>query len=218
MNKIATSTFFALLSATVAFSACSKEEKKSPEVPATKAQKAVPPQTASEAPNVAPQATKNFAAGMMKSYEKCRALLAADSSEGIVDCAKGIVEASKSAHASAPDAAHEHIGTLVKAAEALAATPMDDIEQVRVAFGDVSKSVVAMLTAAPEAGKEYHVFECPMAKGYKRWAQPGAALENPYMGGKMLSCGSEVHDHHKGMMHEEGKAASANPAHGDHDH
>jgi hypothetical protein len=38
-----------------------------------------------------------------------------------------------------------------------------------------------------------------MAKGYKRWAQPEAKLANPYMGAKMLECGTEVHDHHQGM-------------------
>jgi threonine/homoserine/homoserine lactone efflux protein len=38
----------------------------------------------------------------------------------------------------------------------------------------------------------YHVFECPMAKGYKRWVQPTDELENPYMGQEMLTCGSEV--------------------------
>lgn len=140
----------------------------------------------------------SFAAGMMNAYETCRSLLASDKSE-LADCAAGIVTASKSAHKDAPEAAHEHISKMVSAAEAMAEIASDDIEAVRLGFGDVSEATVAMLTAAPEAAKSYHLFECTMAKGYQKWAQPGKKLENPYMGTKMLSCGEEVHDHHKGM-------------------
>ena len=159
----------------------------------------------------------------MTSYEECRALLAADKTEGIAECANGIIAASKTAHAEAPEAAHEHIGSLVKAAEALAGTKAGDIEALRLRFGGVSEPVVAMLTAAPDTGKNYHVFECPMAKGYQRWAQPGATLENPYMGAKMLSCGMEVHDHHAGMAKEgdakdSGEGKGAGEGKGDHAH
>ncbi len=157
--------------------ACSKDESK--QAPPTE-----------EAPKNG--ADSRFAAGMMKSYEVCRSLLANDKSEGIAECATGIVEASKAALAGAPEAAQGHIGSLVKAAEALAKAPAEDIAAQRLSFGDVSEATVAMLTAAPDAAKGYHVFECPMAKGYKRWAQPGPALENPYMGASMLSCGSAV--------------------------
>ncbi len=153
----------------------------------------------------------SFAAGMMTSYEECRALLAADTSEGVSNCAMAIVEASRSAHVKAPKAAHEPIGSVVKAAEALATLGTDDIEAQRLGFGELSRATVAMLTAAPVVAKNYHLFECPMAKGYKRWAQPGATLENPYMGKKMLTCGTEVHDHHKGIKEEV-------PGHGNHKH
>ncbi len=198
-----------LTAAGLAAGACTKEEKKEAGQQGSPTQAAKPQETGepkSQA-KVAPPAKKasssantSFARGMMKSYEECRALLAADTSQGITQCAMGIVAASKSAHAEAPKAAHQPILSVVKAAEALAKVADDDIEAQRLGFGEVSKATVAMLTAAPVAAKNYHVFECPMAKGYQRWAQSSATLENPYMGTKMLSCGTEVHDHHKGMQ------------------
>lgn len=204
MSYIVSTTLFAILSTSAALCACSKEEQGAGAAPRSQ-------------PNVE-QATYQFAQGMMDSYESCRSLLAGDSSDGIVECATGIVAASKTAHASAPNAAHKHIEALVTTAEALAKSPMDDIEKVRLAFGEVSKSVIAMLTASPELGKQYHVFECPMAKGYRRWAQATAKLENPYMGTAMLTCGSEVHDHHEGVKLRATKTSALAPAHGNHTH
>jgi hypothetical protein len=209
MHKFTTSlAIFALASTALGVGACSKEEKEaapSPTAPpASKKAAAETPNTAptDTAPTEKPAANASFAKGMMDSYEVCRALLAGDSTEGIANCANGIVTASKASHGAAPEAAHTHIATLETAALALAAAPADDIAATRLAFGAVSESVVAMLMSAPDAAKDYHLFECPMAKGYKRWAQPGAELQNPYMGAKMLSCGSEVHDHHKGTADE----------------
>ncbi len=202
MNKFTTSILIALTTIALAATACSKEKKADTSSPTPTATKNAPTAKPAATPTAKPVAKGSFAKGMMDSYEVCRALLAGDSTEGIADCANGIASASKASHGAAPEAAHEHIGSLEKAAKALAAAPADDIEATRLAFGVVSESVVALLMSAPEAAKDYHLFECPMAKGYKRWAQPGVELQNPYMGAKMLTCGSEVHDHHKGMADE----------------
>lgn len=209
MTRFVRNTLVALLGAGLSFSACSKEEKKDTggTEPAAEPEKdtAMAPETAPAKPTDDSEKAGHFAKGMMDAYETCRTLLAGDKTEGIGDCAKGIMDASKMSHARAPEAAHEHIGAVMKAAEALAAAPSDDIEKLRLSFGELSKSIVAMLGAAPEAAKGYHVFECPMAKGYKRWAQPTADMGNPYT--KMLTCGSEVHDHHKAMMGDKAGAA-----------
>jgi len=208
MHKFSKSALIAFMSIVLGFAACSREEKETaPSPTAPTGSKKAPAETPSvaptdTAPTEKPAAKESFAKGMMDSYEVCRALLAGDSTEGIAECANGIVAASKTSHGAAPEAAHTHIAALETAAVALAAAPADDIAATRLAFGVVSESVVALLMSAPEAAKDYHLFECPMAKGYKRWAQPGAELQNPYMGAKMLSCGSEVHDHHKGMADE----------------
>ena len=215
MIRIVPKTLLALLGAGLSFSACSKDEKKVPSIVEAAASPVKDTAVASEnAPARAmddAEVVGHFAKEMMDAYETCRNLLAVDKTEGIADCAKGIMDASKMSHADAPEAAHEHINAVMKAAKALAAAPTEDIEKLRLSFGELSKSIVAMLGAAPAAAKGYHVFECPMAKGYKRWAQPTVEMGNPYMGTKMSTCGAEVHDHHKAMMGGEvaGEAGAA---------
>lgn len=146
---------------------------------------------------------------VMDPYERCRALLAGDTAEGIDSCAQDIAKAAEAGAGDVSEGAKKPMADLATAAQELAGAPKDDLAAVRLAFGDVSKAAVALLSAAPSAAVDYHVFECPMAKGYKRWAQTSAEMANPYMGEKMLQCGSEVHDHHQGMQDE-------HPVKGDH--
>jgi membrane fusion protein, copper/silver efflux system len=82
---------------------------------------------------------------------------------------------------------------LAAGAAALAATLQSpDIEKQRLAFGEVSKTLVALIALEPARQKGLFLFECPMAKGYQRWIQSSEKLQNPYMGKKMLGCGSRV--------------------------
>jgi hypothetical protein len=69
--------------------------------------------------------------------------------------------------------------------------PKDDADTVRKAFGEVSQRLLAILAADRSLAEGLHVFECPMAQGYKKWAQPAAKISNPYMGTRMPECGSE---------------------------
>jgi Cu(I)/Ag(I) efflux system membrane fusion protein len=129
---------------------------------------------------------------VLAAYEPCRALLAADRTDGIAACAKAVADAARAGEPAAGEGARPLLAALVEAASGLGTAPAADIEAVRLAFGEVSRPVVALLAAVPSAGARYHVFECPMAKGFQRWVQPTAKLENPYMGRAMLECGSEV--------------------------
>ncbi|MCG8418353.1 MAG: hypothetical protein MJE77_10465 [Proteobacteria bacterium] len=137
---------------------------------------------------------------VMAPYGQCRALLAADRSDGVADCAKGMADAASRGRHAVSDPAKPHMDAIEAAAKKLAGLASNDVEALRRGYGDVSKPIVALLTATPAAAKKYHVFECPMARGYNRWAQVDAEIANPYMGTRMLECGSEVHDHHQGMM------------------
>ena len=74
----------------------------------------------------------------------------------------------------------------------LAAAPATDLPRLRREFGDVSRHVVALLTAEASLARGLHVFECPMAEGYGRWVQPSADISNPYMGTRMPACGTET--------------------------
>ena len=197
-----------ILGTALLFSACKKDEAKTEAPaaePAAEAPAEVPAEVQAESP---PSADETFAKAVMTPYEECRALLADDKAE-IADCAKAIASAATELHPKAPEAAKAHLTAIATAAEALAGVPADDMDALRLAFGDTSKPVVALLRASPESAKSYHLFECPMAKGYQRWVQPDAKLANPYMGARMLACGTEIHDHQAdqpehGHDHEDG--------------
>ncbi len=217
MKIISKALIHLALGTAVLGSACSKdksepaEKTKAPET--AKAIPEVPTKTNPKVKKPVANTDQSFAADLMFAYEECRERLARDSTEGIGQCAEDIAARAKMADETAPDAAHASIAQIIVAAEAMQKLEGEDIADIRLAFGEVSKATVAMLTAAPEAAKSYHVFECPMAKGYKRWAQPGSRLENPYMGKKMLSCGDEVHDHHKGMKEDGAKEKGEHAGH-----
>ena len=123
----------------------------------------------------------------MAPYEDCRKLLAADKSEGIPECASAMAKAA----GSLLEEAGAHRKHVAVAATALAEIGPDLVEQ-RLAFGEVSQGIVGLLSDAPNEAKKYHIFECPMAEGYKRWVQVSEEIANPYMGTKMLACGSKI--------------------------
>lgn len=131
-------------------------------------------------------------------YEKVRSLLADDTADGVADHANRIKKVAGALASIASDEAKPHLVAAESAAGKLAAVADGDIAAQRMAFGELSQALVGLRDATPELAASSHVFECPMAKGYKRWIQPNEKLENPYMGSKMIACGSEIHDHHQG--------------------
>ena len=180
---------------------CKKEETSKKDAPATKTKDVAPASNLAPTPVGPTEADTTAALAIMAPYEMCREKLATDTND-VTECAQAIADAAgKKTDGVAADSMKE----IATAAAALVKHPADDIEKLRLAFGEVSKPVEAMLTAIPAAAAKYKMYECPMAKGFKRWAQPMAegkvAIANPYMGTKMLDCGSEVHDHHGDMKH-----------------
>ncbi len=197
-----------IIAAAFAFSACSKKDdgkdKPTTKAPAKSAKTAKTSKATTKAPP-----TGNDIAGVMKAYEAIRAALADDKAD-VAAHAKALADAAKSAKVG--DAGKPALASLATAAQSLASADKADIAAVRKSYGEVSKAAVALMSALPAEAKKYHVFECPMAKGYKRWIQSDKELKNPYMGKKMLACGSEVafgggamkggeHKGHKGMKH-----------------
>jgi len=80
---------------------------------------------------------------------------------------------------------------VVKGAAALAALPAPlDWKAARIAFGDLSRGVVAATAADVTLQPGRFLFECPMARGYQRWVQLEEKMANPYMGLRMLACGT----------------------------
>jgi hypothetical protein len=101
------------------------------------------------------------------------------------------LEKAASATASAGDPNQAQLQQLAASAQKLRDMPKTDANEVRKAFGDVSSAIVALVAtdASLQAGR--HIFECPMAQGYKKWVQTSEPVANPYMGSAMLECGSK---------------------------
>jgi hypothetical protein len=75
---------------------------------------------------------------------------------------------------------------IVAAAKNLAGAK--DLQEARLAFGDLSEILVDSYDLNPEGNVK--VAYCSMAK--KHWLQTGDKISNPYYGSKMLRCGEFV--------------------------
>jgi hypothetical protein len=72
---------------------------------------------------------------------------------------------------------------------AMALQKSKNIEEARDAFGKMSEALVAYLDGAKrKPGAGLRVAFCPMA--LKPWVQKDGAIQNPYYGSEMLTCGS----------------------------
>lgn len=121
---------------------------------------------------------------VLASYETIRAALAADNGRGVAAQARRIAQIGASSQ-------NAHLRRAARAGETLATVSASDLPALRRAFGELSRPLVVLLSATP-ALTGYHLFECPMADGYKRWIQRTEQIENPYMGSRMLTCGAPV--------------------------
>ncbi|MEZ4222826.1 MAG: efflux RND transporter periplasmic adaptor subunit [Polyangiaceae bacterium] len=92
-------------------------------------------------------------------------------------------------HSNGSAAVKERLEVGAKRADALADSR--DVDDARARFSDVSEVMVALVAADQRLASGRHVFECPMVDQFNKWVQPSDKLENPYMGKKMLTCGSE---------------------------
>ena len=194
----------AVITAALLLSACKGEVKKDTEqppaqtTPATSQPATSQPATsqpeeqpAAQAPATADQtATAKVSRSAIEPtlmvYETIREALAGDDLAAVPEAAKKLADAAKKPSGS------KHLQAIAAASEKLAKEDPAKPDEVRKAFGEVSRHLVALLESSAELHKGLHVFECPMAQGYKKWVQPNDAIENPYMGKKMLQCGSEV--------------------------
>jgi hypothetical protein len=74
-------------------------------------------------------------------------------------------------------------------AGAMALQKSKKIDEAREAFGRMSEALVAYLDAQKEKpGNGVRVAYCPMVR--KPWLQKDGAIQNPYYGASMLTCGS----------------------------
>jgi len=78
----------------------------------------------------------------------------------------------------------------------LTASPLADAKDARTRFGRVSHELTKLLESHGGKtlfGKDLYQFECGMSGvGYERWLWWSPEIHNPYMGQKMLSCGTKL--------------------------
>jgi protein SCO1/2 len=125
----------------------------------------------------------------LASYETMRARLAEDDLAGAKAQAVAIAGAATKA---STDAGPARQGLTDLAAAARAVGSASDIAAARTAFGDLSRNVVALMVGSPALRSGRFLFQCPMAPGYQKWVQTAPALNNPYWGKRMLTCGREL--------------------------
>ena len=79
---------------------------------------------------------------------------------------------------------------------ALSTAPVQDARDARTRFGKISHRLTQLLEGHGGKtlfGEELYQFECGMAKvGYERWLWWSPEIHNPYMGQKMLTCGTRL--------------------------
>ncbi|KPK17351.1 MAG: hypothetical protein AMJ62_01475 [Myxococcales bacterium SG8_38] len=154
---------------------CSKSEQK--------ASKGQPP---------IPSATHASIDETLSAYEKISKALTEDDANVRAD-ALDLARAAKAASATAPASLLRPLEELSAAAQRMGTLEADGLGEARAAFGDVSRAMISLLSAAPSLQEDLHVYECPMAKGYKKWVQREEGISNPYMGREMPKCGTEAH-------------------------
>ncbi len=128
----------------------------------------------------------------LDAYEEIRTSLVQDTLEGVAASSQRLAAALAAAHSGLEQAPLEVKQRFqAGSSEAKGLAKAESLDDGRKRFGDLSESIVSIVAADQRLAKERRIFECPMVSGFNKWLQRGERLENPYMGKKMLTCGSE---------------------------
>ena len=138
-----------------------------------------------------PTATRASIERVVSAYEAVRETLADDRSD-VTAQSEALADAARQGAVGAPEPLRRPLEDVARAADQLARVPSGDLDAARAAFGELSRVLIALLSKDPSLQEGRHVYECPMAEGYKKWVQVSEGTSNPYMGSKMLQCGTET--------------------------
>jgi membrane fusion protein, copper/silver efflux system len=147
--------------------------------------------TAAAGQKPAEPAADKGAVAVLNAYEGLRSALAADDLSGAQAAAKQLATVATEAGKGTSTALVAGLKAIADAATVEAALAHTDATAVRKQFGEVSKHLVALVTSDAKLQQGRYVFECPMAPGYGKWIQTDTQVSNPYMGKRMLTCGSK---------------------------
>ncbi|HVZ34595.1 MAG TPA: efflux RND transporter periplasmic adaptor subunit, partial [Polyangiaceae bacterium] len=128
----------------------------------------------------------------MDGYDRVRALLAQDRLDRLPSEAQPLAEALRAAVAALPKGGDASTCASAAAAAAERIASAKSLDDARKTFAELSTNVIALVGSDARLQEGWHVFECPMFEGHPRWMQRAPAADNPYMGTKMSSCGTEA--------------------------
>jgi Cu(I)/Ag(I) efflux system membrane fusion protein len=148
-------------------------------------------QDRSSAQSSLPAATRARIDQVVSEYEVIREALAEDRGD-VGAPSRALADSARSAAETAPEPVRGPLEDLASAARRLAEVKSGDVGESRAAFGEVSRALISVLSSDASLQRGRHVYECPMAKGYKKWVQVSESKSNPYMGREMLQCGTET--------------------------
>ncbi|AEI62678.1 cation efflux system protein CusB [Corallococcus macrosporus] len=155
-----------------------------------------------------PDAALEYTRAAFEAYEGARSLLARDAVEGLPARAGELKAALQQATEATTGDGTPLTAWLQQGADAAThLASAKDAEAARQHFARVSEALIALAAADPRLQEGWHVFECPMVDGVNQWLQREPKLENPYMGRRMLACGTT----------SEWRAATPAGAHGEGD-
>ena len=127
-------------------------------------------------------------------------VLAADDLKTVAERAGAVEQSAARLARSAESAGNQTLRAqaerLGEIAQRLSTAPAEDLKKARTEFGRVSRQLVALLAdngGQTLLGRELFYFRCGMAKvGYENWLWWSPDKHNPYMGQKMLTCGTPL--------------------------
>lgn len=130
---------------------------------------------------------------LLTEAEVLRQTLADDRTDTLAaSAAKLDAEANALAAAPTKVAGSEGLAASTKALLEATSQPTIEFKDVRLAYGEFQKQLVGIIAADASLQPGRYLFECPMARGYQRWVQVSPKMSNPYMGKRMLECGSAI--------------------------
>ncbi|HEX8441708.1 efflux RND transporter periplasmic adaptor subunit [Archangium sp.] len=141
-------------------------------------------------PGPLPAESLEYARAAFEATERMRVALARDALEGLDTRGREVAAALRALAGSLKGAeGTKAVEAGAEAAERLAVAK--DVDEARVRFGEVSRVLVGLAEADARLREGWHIYQCPMEKGFNKWMQRTPGLENPYMGRRMLACGAE---------------------------
>ncbi|HEX8821072.1 MAG TPA: efflux RND transporter periplasmic adaptor subunit [Archangium sp.] len=137
-----------------------------------------------------PAESLEYARAAFEATERIRVLLAKDSLEGLDTRAREAAAALRAVAEGLKGAeGTKGVEAGAEAAERLAGAK--SVDEARPHFSAVSRVLVGLAEGDARLREGWHVFQCPMEKGFNKWVQRTPGLANPYMGERMLACGSQ---------------------------